>query len=104
MSYRKQNIYIKCWISGLGGCDYHCPPNCGTKRCRVKGCTYPKCIIDALPHYCNLCKNKDSKHFSKNCHYKKIFNNYIKLNDRFNLLIKLFLFLLITMIFFYIQL
>jgi len=94
MPYKKEFIYIKCWTSGLGGCDYYCPPNCGTKRCRVKGCTFTKCIIDALPHYCNFCNNKDSRHFSKNCPYKK-------LNNKLNLLIKIFLFLLITMIFLY---
>jgi len=84
---KSKRPYIKCWTSGLGGCGSFCPSNCGTKRCRVKGCTFPNCIIDALPHFCNICKNKNSTHFSKNCPYKKILDMTI--------LIKIVLFLLI---------
>lgn len=36
------------------------------KRCRVSGCTFPSCMA-GNPHYCRICGDGNSTHFSSNC-------------------------------------
>ena len=48
-----------------------------TKRCRVEGCTICK---SNKPHFCKVCKNTDSTHFSHNCPYKDTLDIFIKKN------------------------